>query len=343
MLVSFGSVIQEKIKRAGGVTYVVRELQKRGALHWHVLVRFPVDAVVDVSSLEKKARKSYARVVDADGVVRELVFGRSMKIEPISTSEGANGVARYVSKALTYSLKDIATRGTGRSGSEHVKRLTLAAQRFICEKCSSDKRFEPTLMCTSYCHRNFGARNSTASCSRTKKDDVGNVGRLGWSFKGLTRVGLRAERVLWAEENLPVLSDDERLGNQLVKRLVTEHMKKPSSFHGDNIERRIILKQNLRDIMLEHFNQYVGTEDRFNALVEVKEKIEHILDTGSIHLKQFGMRDYLPNSEVINELLSEVFISDDTGSEMFINQTENEEHSTWGYTPEDDPWLNVSL
>lgn len=95
----------------------------------------------------------------------------------------------YLSKALNYVLKDVAT------GADevpvpvwrHQVALGDAARRMRCSRDCAPQD------CASLVHRRYGSRTQVVSASRRTKT------RPGWSFTGLTRTAQRALRRAWWE------------------------------------------------------------------------------------------------------------------------------------------------
>lgn len=183
----------------------VREVQARMALHLHVIVRVPAGSgYVSAESLGAAARAATA----AHPVTKEVLgWGQrgvqDREIKPRHTdtpgtmpseSAAAARVVRYVSKALNYSLKDI---NPGDPTTPTPARVTFIlrlreAARFQvrCPKCTGN-----AADCPGKGHGSLGYSGHTISVSRP------TTNRPGWSFSGLTRTALRAQRRAWMEAN----------------------------------------------------------------------------------------------------------------------------------------------
>lgn len=105
----------------------VAELQARGAVHFHLLMRFPVDALVTESRLQMILGR--ARVENRRG--REVRFGRQADFKPVTRADAVSQVY-YASKALGYSLKDY-TKPEGGNSTKMFRRLASFARNFKCD------------------------------------------------------------------------------------------------------------------------------------------------------------------------------------------------------------------
>lgn len=183
----------------------VREVQARMALHLHVIVRIPSGSEhVTAESLGAVARAATAAhpvtgellVWGQHGVQDREIKSRHMDTPGTLPSEStaAARVVRYVSKALNYSLKDLNPGDPTPPAPTRVafiQRLREVARFQVrCPKCTDDPAD-----CPSKGHGSLGYSGHTISVSRP------TTTRPGWSFSGLNRTVLRAQRRAWMEAN----------------------------------------------------------------------------------------------------------------------------------------------
>lgn len=192
--------------------FIVREVQARGVLHTHVLVRIPRPHAPSSEAL-LEAALSATGFSKVDGGFLE--WGQSgADCQPIRVSVDGSQRIWYVSKALNYVLKDIAiAAGEGESLElwHHLSRLDLAARAMQCDRNCTPAE------CRRKVHRSFGMRSHVVSQSRRTKT------RPGWSFTGLNRTVQRRLRLEWflsqtsgATEE-PIKPDLEQVGHQAEK------------------------------------------------------------------------------------------------------------------------------
>lgn len=168
------------------MTYaVVREWQARGALHFHALLRVPIGST-DVLKVQSAAQRV---LVTRDA--KRYGWGRQARCEELGSADATASSIGYVSKALGYSAKSWsenlrAARQLGPEYRDHLDRLDRAARRLKCKNCRKGHR------CRDRLHDEFGSHGQLISISRRTATSP------GWSFSGLTRRGLKAERVEWA-------------------------------------------------------------------------------------------------------------------------------------------------
>ncbi len=175
--------------------FIVREWQDRGVLHLHALVRIARVEAPTPDGLRDAARdaSAFSRI---DGA--QVVWGDRADCQEIRAGADARRRIWYVSKALNYVLKDVAT------GEDvppvavwaHQTRLHEAARRMRCSmSCVPGE-------CTKEVHRRFGSRSHVVSASRRTKN------RPGWSFTGLTRTVQRRLRREWFERMSATAADE---------------------------------------------------------------------------------------------------------------------------------------
>lgn len=209
--------------------FAVREWQRRGALHTHVIVRWPEDDVATAGQLGRAA----ALVTAAHPVTGEVVaWGQVWDARPIqpdaypehpdvtlaSDSQSPARVIWYVAKALGYSLKSVGQAYAADSSIlDHHLRLEAAARAIACSQCPGERsracsgrdhaaakitdwtecprcvlgRSAPAGDCQGASHQQAGATSQMVTASRRTND------RPGWSFTGLTRRGQRETRKKW--------------------------------------------------------------------------------------------------------------------------------------------------
>lgn len=162
--------------------FIVREVQARGVLHTHVLVRIArVEA--PTAAVLRAAARSAVGFSKIDGSLLE--WGRIADCQQFKTGNAAKTVW-YLSKALNYVLKDIVIE-SGEAGAawRHLARLNAEARATRCSiECVPEA-------CRNAMHRRFGMRSHVVSQSRRTKS------RPGWSFTGLNRTVQRRLRREW--------------------------------------------------------------------------------------------------------------------------------------------------
>jgi hypothetical protein len=115
---------------------VVREWQKRGVLHLHVLLRVPTPGrSLDLTRLVEVASASSTTVGGHRIAWGKQVDGRVVHREGESTGR----TLRYLAKMLGYMHKSIADDWSPES-LDHQRRLDLAAREMRCDACPSTPR-----------------------------------------------------------------------------------------------------------------------------------------------------------------------------------------------------------
>lgn len=169
--------------------FIVREWQDRGVLHVHAIVRIARFEAPSADQLRGAARSATA-VSRVDGSIVE--WGAQAKCDAFRADGDGAKTIWYLSKALNYVLKDVASD----SGEvpvavwRHQVALGDAARRM---RCAVD--CEPQ-NCSSLVHQRYGSRSQVVSASRRTRN------RTGWSFSGLTRTVQRRLRREWWESRL---------------------------------------------------------------------------------------------------------------------------------------------
>ncbi|WP_370651827.1 replication initiator [Microbacterium sp.] len=169
--------------------FIVREWQDRGVLHIHAVVRIVRTEAPSPDALRDAARTATA-FSKVDGASVE--WGAQAKCDAFRADGDGAKTIWYLSKALNYVLKDVATD----SGDvpvhvwRHQVALSDAARRM---RCSPDCDPQD---CGSLVHKRYGSRSQVVSASRRTKH------RTGWSFTGLTRTVQRRLRREWWESRL---------------------------------------------------------------------------------------------------------------------------------------------
>lgn len=164
--------------------FIVREVQARGVLHTHVIVRIARAEVPTADAVRDAARSAIA-ISRVDGVVLE--WGAQADCQPFRAEGDGAKTIWYLSKALNYVLKDVVLNAGEDSPAawRHLARLHVAALAMRCEPgCVPES-------CGKKLHRNFGMRTHVVSQSRRTKL------RCGWSFTGLNRTVQRRLRREW--------------------------------------------------------------------------------------------------------------------------------------------------
>ncbi|WP_425839754.1 replication initiator [Microbacterium sp. PA5] len=166
--------------------FIVREWQDRGVLHVHAIVRIARGEAPAAIELRDAARTAVA-VSKVDGSVVE--WGAQAQCDAFRANGDGAKTIWYISKALNYVLKDVATDADDVPVAvwRHQVALGDAARRMRCGvDCVPQD-------CSSLVHQRYGSRSQVVSASRRTKY------RSGWSFTGLTRTVQRRLRREWWE------------------------------------------------------------------------------------------------------------------------------------------------
>lgn len=170
--------------------FIVREWQDRGVLHLHALVRIARVEAPSPEALREAARTATALSRVDEGVMVE--WGAQAKCDAFRADGDGAKTIWYLSKALNYVLKDVAT-DSGEVPIEvwrHQIALGDAARRMRCsDMCDPGN-------CSSLVHQRYGSRSQVVSASRRTRN------RSGWSFTGLTRTVQRRLRREWWDTRL---------------------------------------------------------------------------------------------------------------------------------------------
>lgn len=161
----------------------VREPQKRGTVHYHVIVRVPKE--FDQAQIMKELEQLREVTLTIDGYVYK--WGTQAKVEHVKTdSESISKTIAYVSKLVGYTTKAIGLVETIDSPEkqEFTRRLRRASGKIVCEKgekCEGKN-------CSSKTHANIGFHGHQFGCTKS------------WSFNGRTYASQREEMRIRAEE-----------------------------------------------------------------------------------------------------------------------------------------------
>lgn len=174
--------------------FIVREWQDRGVLHVHALVRIARLEAPGQDALRDAARTATA-VSKVDGTVVE--WGTQADCKAFRADGDGAKTIWYLSKALNYVLKDVASDAGEVPVAvwRHQVALGDAARRMRCAAGCEPQN------CSSLVHQRYGSRSQVVSASRRTRK------RSGWSFTGLTRTVQRQLRRAWWESRL---SEDAR-------------------------------------------------------------------------------------------------------------------------------------
>lgn len=164
--------------------FIVREWQDRGVLHVHALVRIKRFEAPDQDTLRDAARTATA-VSRIDGSLVE--WGAQADCKAFRADGDGAKTIWYLSKALSYVLKDVASDSAAVPVAvwRHQVALGDAARRMRCARDCEPQD------CSSLVHQRYGSRSQVVSASRR------TVKRTGWSFTGLTRTVQRQLRRAW--------------------------------------------------------------------------------------------------------------------------------------------------
>jgi len=169
--------------------FIVREWQDRGVLHVHAIVRIARGEAPAAIALRDAARSAVA-VSKVDGSVVE--WGAQAQCDAFRADGDGAKTIWYLSKALNYVLKDVATEADDVPVAvwRHQVSLGDAARRMRCSRDCEPQN------CSSLVHQRYGSRSQVVSASRRTRT------RSGWSFTGLTRTVQRRLRREWWESQL---------------------------------------------------------------------------------------------------------------------------------------------
>jgi len=170
--------------------FIVREWQDRGVLHVHVLVRIARLEAPHADVLREAARTATA-VSRIDGTLVE--WGTQARCDAFRADGDGAKTIWYLSKALNYVLKDVATDAGEVPVAvwRHQVALGDAARRMRCGRDCDPQN------CKSLVHQRYGSRSQAVSASRRTRT------RSGWSFIGLTRTVQRRMRREWWQKAQP--------------------------------------------------------------------------------------------------------------------------------------------
>jgi hypothetical protein len=166
--------------------FIVREWQDRGVLHVHAIVRIARFEAPSAGQLRDVAQTATA-VSRVDGAIVE--WGAQSQCDAFRADGDGAKTIWYLSKALNYVLKDVAS-DSGEVPVEvwrHQVALGDAARRMRCGVVCEPQN------CSSLVHQRYGSRSQVVSASRRTRN------RTGWSFSGLTRTVQRRLRREWWE------------------------------------------------------------------------------------------------------------------------------------------------
>lgn len=162
----------------------VREWQKRGAIHFHGIVRVPqwiaaADAWREIRAL---------RGVESSGIA----WGRQMDIQQVGEESAAT--VRYMAKVVSYTAKRQGNRGMlSEAVASFYERLDKHARQLVCSRAACrDSR-----ICGGKVHRNHGYAGRMLSFSK------------GWSFASLTFGALQQQRSAFAGGGVDVVQQAE--------------------------------------------------------------------------------------------------------------------------------------
>lgn len=164
-------------------TAYVREPQKRGTVHYHVIVRVPKE--FDQAQIMKELEQLREVTLTIDGYIYK--WGTQAKVEHVKTdSESIGKTIAYISKLVGYTTKAIGLVETIDSPEkqEFTRRLRRAAHKIVCEKgekCEGKN-------CSSKTHANIGFHGQQFGHTKS------------WGFTGKTYSSQREEMRIRAEE-----------------------------------------------------------------------------------------------------------------------------------------------
>jgi hypothetical protein len=166
--------------------FIVREWQDRGVLHVHALVRIARLEAPSQDVLRDAARTAIA-VSQVDGTVVE--WGAQADCKAFRADGDGAKTIWYLSKALNYVLKDVASDAGDVPVAVWRHQVALGdAARRMRRGASCEPQNCPSLV-----HKRYGSRSQVVSASRRTRK------RSGWSFTGLTRTLQRQLRRAWWE------------------------------------------------------------------------------------------------------------------------------------------------
>lgn len=162
----------------------VREWQKRGAIHFHGIVRVPKWVDAREAWREIKA----LRVVESSGIS----WGRQMDVQ--SVNDEATSRVRYMSKIVSYTAKHQGNRGMlSPEVAAFYARLDKHARNLVCRRRECGIRRD----CDGRVHRSHGYAGRMLSMSK------------GWSLAGLTFGSLREQRAAFIAGKVDAIQQTE--------------------------------------------------------------------------------------------------------------------------------------
>lgn len=211
----------------------VREWQKRGSLHFHVIVRVPENLN---DKQVQQALRELKKVKLADGIQ----WGKQFKVDLVNSEVDKEKTSKYIAKVVHYSAKtlgysDLVKKDIKRR--EMLTKLDEFSQRLICnvKGCSGDGT------CKGKAHKNLGFTGHTMSTSKN------------WSYTGLTREKCQDMRIAFAEE---------AKANALV-----------NGNSGETLEQKYKdAEQFERDMASRYMDELIGEENLFEVNKDIKEK-----------------------------------------------------------------------
>lgn len=211
-------------------TAYIREPQKRGTVHYHVIVRVPKE--LDQAQVMKELELLKKQVLKVGK--HEYTWGSQAKVEHVKTdSESIGKTVAYISKLVGYTTKAIGLVETIDSDEKKkfTKALRRAAHKIVCEKgekCEGKK-------CSSKTHANIGFHGQQFGYTK------------GWSFFGYTYKSLREDMRIEAEMRALAEGRDLNEPNYRMENEANNHAKRSAQKM-----REIIGADNLHKVDVEY-------------------------------------------------------------------------------------------
>lgn len=229
--------------------FAVTEAQKRGAMHKHVLVRYPRGSILPQEFLALAAA-SYTVAWTGD-VIQWGKQSDVQTLDPMDNPDEAARAARYLVKMTSYAVKQVDAA---------TERVSRAAERLLMY-AAYDYR------CSPECDRPDGG----SVCDHPIHSDLVGSERVlsqskGWSLSGTTRTGLREARRVYADamrESDDGVPHDEPEGmsaaDLYASRLVRKYRVQMAKLREEKLRQQWEQMQEEREATDEHEHERMRT------------------------------------------------------------------------------------
>ena len=222
-------------------TCYVREPQKRGVVHYHVIVRVP--SYFDQVEVMEELKQLRAQTLKIGSHVYK--WGRQTDVQRVNTNgDDINKTVSYTSKLVGYTTKTIGLVENINSPErrEFTRRLRRAAAKITCQKKNDCKGKD----CESKTHTNIGFHGR----------QFGHTN--GWSFTKITYKNLHEEMRTLAEIRALAEGRDPNEPNYHMENEANNHARRSAL---EMVE--IIGKENLHKVDGEYLNYLGGILDNW--------------------------------------------------------------------------------